>query len=70
MHGKGSMSILDGFSFSGFFDSGKKHGPGEMVMKDGMKIVGNWFSDALDGVVSFFMPNGQEKKAEYKNGVR
>ena len=50
-HGQGMYKYSDGRIYVGKFESGKKHGHGELTRLTGEIVEGDWINDALVKIV-------------------
>jgi hypothetical protein len=55
--GYGSKDFEEG-NYEGFFEKGKRTGPGSMQYKSGMTYVGEWKNDKVEGFGFFSNPEG------------
>lgn len=70
IHGRGSVYFPNGRKFSGIFDKGIREGPGELVDKDGGKILsGTYVNDHLDGIAEIAVCDGGVLEVNFDHGI-
>ncbi|MCI5125003.1 MAG: hypothetical protein D3925_11140 [Candidatus Electrothrix sp. AR5] len=62
LHGKGTLTWLDGNEYSGEWFLGKRHGKGKFVWKNGTEYSGDWKDDKSTGKGTFIWVDRDEKK--------
>merc|ERR1712146_482981 len=69
-HGKGVITIDDGFIYDGDWKNGKMEGHGAMKYLNGDKYDGEWKNFKKEGRGAMKYANGREYIGDWKNGKR
>jgi hypothetical protein len=68
-HGWGTyMYAATGDRYEGMFERDQMHGKGVLFLRDGGKIVGEWYNGKLEGLVEFRRGDGKMFAVLYRDG--
>lgn len=68
MHGKGTITYVDGGEYTGDWKESKRHGSGAAKYADNTEYTGEWQDDARYGKGKQALANGDTYDGDYQNG--